>query len=346
MSTSTRIRRLAARAPLAITLALATCVPMQAQTRLPDPLPSWNEGPTKAAILDFVRRVTTEGGADFVPVEDRIATFDNDGTLWSEKALPTEVYFVLARVRELAASDPSLRQRQPFKAALEGDAAYFHEAGASAIAQLLAATHGGMTQEAFATEVERFLDTGIHPTLGRPYTATAYPPMLELLAYLGANGFQTWISSGGTLDFIRVFAPRVYGIPSERTIGSEISRESRRVGGRLVVWRLGKIEQVNDKEGKPVGIDRHIGKRPVFVAGNVMSGGDVAMMEYSRGRSGPSFQLLVNHDDAVREFAYAEKDGASLRAAATNGFTVVSMKNDWRVIFAEPAPPTRAAIRE
>lgn len=327
--------------PVALSLALAG--PAAAQGAA-DPLPSWNDGPAKSAIVDFVRRVTTAGGPDFVPVEERIATFDNDGTLWAEKPLPTEVYFVLARVREMAERDPSLRGRQPFKAALEGDAAYFHEAGAPAVARLLAATHGGVTQEEFAAEAERFLAGGRHPVLGRPYAAAVYQPMLELLAYLRANGFQTWICSGGTLDFIRAFAPRVYGVPRERTIGSEMKRESRRVDGRLVVYRLGEAEHLNDKEGKPVGIDEHVGRRPVFAAGNVLSGGDVAMLEYSKGRRGPSFQLLVNHDDAAREFAYAEKDGASLRAAAAHGFTVVSMKNDWRRVF--PPAPASAARRE
>lgn len=333
---STTIRRprpIATRFLLALALAGAGGAPAAAQGPAADPLPSWNDGPAKRAIVGFVRRVTTEGGPDFVPVADRIAAFDNDGTLWAEKPLPTEVYFVLARVRELAARDPSLRQRQPFKAALEGDAAYFQEAGAPALARLLAATHGEMTQEAFAAEVGRFLSQERHPALNRPFTSAVYQPMLELLAYLRANGFQTWISSGGTLDFIRVFAPSVYGVPPERTIGSEMKRESRRVDGRLVVYRLGEPEHLNDKDGKPVGLDEHVGRRPLFVAGNVLSGGDVAMMEYSKGRRGPSFQLLVNHDDAAREFSYAEKDGASLRAAQAHGFTVVSIRSDWRQVF-------------
>lgn len=334
----------AARLLLVSAMWLAGGSPALAQGGAADPLPSWSDGPAKRAIVDFVRRVTTEGGPDFVPVAERIATFDNDGTLWAEKPLPVEVYFVLARLREMADRDPSMRQRQPFKAALEGDAAYFHEAGAPAVAQLIAATHGGMTQEAFTREVERFLANGRHPVLNRPFTAAAYAPMLELLDYLRANGFQTWISSGGTLDFIRVFAPRVYGVPPERTIGSvvrrETRRESQRADGRLVVYRLGTAEHINDKDGKPVGIDRHIGRRPLFAAGNVLSGGDVAMLEYSRGRQGPSFQLLVDHDDAAREFAYAEKDNASLGAAAALGFTVVSVKTDWRQVF--PAPGTAA----
>jgi hypothetical protein len=299
-----------------------------------DPLPSWNDGAAKSAILDFVARVTHTGGADFVPVEDRIATFDNDGTLWVEKPLPNEVYFVLRRIRELAATDPALAARQPFKAALEGDAAYFHETGVQAIVELLLASHTGMTQEQFAAEARDFIATTRHPELHRPFTAVAYQPMLELLALLRANEFETWLCSGGTIDFMRVFASEIYGIPPEHIVGSEVARESRREGGRLVIWRLPRLDAINDKDGKPVGIDRHIGKRPVFVAGNVLSGGDVAMMEYSKGRGGPSMQLLVHHDDAEREFAYDEKDNRSLAAAKEFGFTVVSIRSDWKTVFA------------
>jgi phosphoserine phosphatase len=322
----------ATRGALGLILTIAAAPAAHAQGGA-DPLPSWNEGPARQAILDFVRRVTTPGAPDFVPVEERIAVFDNDGTLWAEKPLPNEVYFVLARVRELAAQDPSLAQRQPFKAALEGDAAYFHQNGTQAVLALFAATHAGMTQEEFAGEVRRFLSDGRHPALRRPLTGVTYQPMLELLAYLRASGFQTWISSGGTLDFIRVFAPSTYGVPPERTIGSELQREARRADGRLSIYRLPHGEHLNDHDGKPVGIDRHIGRRPLLVAGNVLSGGDIAMMEYSRGRDGPSLQLLVNHDDDAREFAYAERDGASLAAARRFGFVVVSMKDDWKRVF-------------
>jgi phosphoserine phosphatase len=298
-----------------------------------DPLPSWNDGAAKRGIIDFVTRVTRAGGPDFAPVADRIATFDNDGTLWVEKPLPMEVYFLFARVRELAAKDPSLKERQPFKAALEGDVGYFHEAGKKAVLELFVATETGMDQERFAAEARQFIEKWRHPKLNRQFTELAYQPMIELLAYLRRNGFQTWICSGGTIDFLRVYAPQIYGIPIEQIIGTELKLESRMEGGRLVVWRLPEIEAINDKEGKPVGIDRHIGRRPVFVAGNVLSGGDIAMMQYSKGRRGPSFQLLINHDDAAREFAYAEKDNASLNAAKKYGFTVVSFKNDWKTVF-------------
>jgi len=300
-----------------------------------DPLPSWTVGALKQTIVDFVQRTTNPRSSDFVAPAERIATFDNDGTLWVEKPLPSEVYFMLAKVKDLAARDPALAQRQPYKAALEGDSAYFHEAGPKAILELFVRTHSGMSQEDFRAEVQRFLATARHPKLDRPFTALVYQPMIELLGWLRASGYETWICSGGDTDFMRAFARKVYGVAPERVIGSELKREVRREKGRLLVWRLPGIEAVNDKEGKPIGIDARIGRRPVLVGGNVMSGGDIAMMEYSKGRDGPSLQLLINHDDEEREFAYAEKDGASLDAARTHGFKVVSMRNDWQRVFGE-----------
>jgi hypothetical protein len=298
-----------------------------------DPLPSWHDSEPKRVILEFVQRTTKPGSSDFVAPSDRIAAFDNDGTLWVEKPLPNEVYFTLARVRELAARNPSLAQRQPYKAALEGDATYFHEAGPKAVLELVVATHSGLPQEEFTAQARDFMANARHPQLHRPFASLIYQPMIELLTCLRANGYETWICSGGDTDFMRAFAPQVYGIPSERVIGSQFKREARRVNDRLTVWRLPQIEAINDKEGKPVGIDGRVGKRPLLVAGNVLSGGDIAMMEYSRGRPGPSLQLLINHDDREREFFYGEKDGASLEAARTHDFKVVSMRSDWRRIF-------------
>jgi phosphoserine phosphatase len=312
------------------------------QTGSVDPLPSWNDGEARHAIIDFVTRVTTEGGPDFVPLADRVAVFDNDGTLWIEKPLPVEAYFILERARELAAKYPSLKERRTFKAAIEGDVSYFQEAGKKAVLDLLVATETGMDQEGFAAEARQFLEKWRQPKLDRPFTEIAYQPMIELLAYLRQNGFRTWISSGGMLDFLRAFAPQIYGIPIDQIIGTEIRRESRMIGDRLVIWRLPEIETINNKESKPVGIDRHIGARPIFVAGNVGNNGDIPMMQYSKGRRGASFQLLINHDDAAREFAYGEKDNASLNAAKRYGFTVVSMKNDWKTVFvAAQAASTR-----
>ena len=340
MSKSRRvIRRAISIVMLAVALGFGAAQPaisQRAQTGRADPLPSWNDGAAKRGIIDFVTRVTREGGPDFAPVADRIATLDNDGTLWVEKPLPVEVYFLFARVREMAAKDPSLKDRQPFKAALEGDAAYFHEGGKKAVLELFVGTETGIDQERFAAEARQFLEKWRNPKLDRPFTELAYRPMIELLAYLRQKGFKTWISSGGTIDFIRVFAPQIYGIPIDQVIGTELKLESRMSADRLVVWRLPEIEAINDKEGKPVGIDRHIGKRPIFVAGNVGNYGDIAMMQYSKGRRGPSFQLLINHDDAAREFAYGEKDNASLNAAKKYGFSVVNIKNDWKTVFGAP----------
>lgn len=319
------------------------------------PLPSWNDGAVKQAILDFVRRTVDPGSSDFLAPADRIAAFDNDGTLWVEKPLPTEVYFTVARIKAMAADDPSLAQTQPYKAALEGDAAYFHSAGTPAVLELLMKTHSGMSQYEFRGEAERFLSTARHPKLDRPFDELVYRPMLELLDHLRSNGYQTWICSGGDKDFMRVFTPRVYGIPRERVIGSEFKLETRIHDGRVTIWRLPQIEAINDKGGKPVGLDAHIGNRPALAAGNVFSGGDIAMLEYSKGRDGPSLQLLINHDDAEREFSYAEKDGASLTAAAARGFHVVSMAKDWNSIFRDhigtsssrpPASPSPASASE
>ena len=310
------------------------------QTGYVDPLPSWNDGDAKREIIDFVTRVTREGGPDFIPVADRVATFDNDGTLWAEKPLQVEVYFLLERVRELTDKYPSLKERGPFKAALEGDVSYFQRGGKKVVLELLVATETGMDQEHFAAEARQFLEKWRHPKLDRPFTEIAYLPMIELLVYLRQNGFKTWISSGGLIDFVRIFAPQIYGIPIDQIIGTELKLESRMIGDRLVVWRLPEIETVNDKENKPVGIDRHVGVRPIFVAGNVGNNGDIAMMQFSKGRRGPSFQLLINHDDDAREFAYGEKDNASLNAAKRYGFKVASMKNDWKTVFVSPQAAT------
>jgi heat shock protein HslJ/phosphoserine phosphatase len=337
-------RAIAAPLIAALSLLVTACGAAMAMARQAgDPLPSWNDGPTKRAILEFVGRVTAEGGPDYVPPAERIATFDNDGTLWVEKPLPNEVFFILARVKEMAAKDPGLRDRQPFKAALTGDAAYFQKEGAKAVVELLGKAYGGMTQEDFAADARRFLTVAQHPTLKRPLTETRYRPMMEVLEYLREKGFQTWICSGGSVEFMRVFSQQTYGIPPQQVIGSTLQRRSEVLNGRRVVWRDAKMGVLNDKEVKPVSIDGQIGRRPLFVAGNVGGFGDVAMMEYSKGRPGPSFQLLINHDDAAREFAYAEKDNGSLSAAAKNGFTVVSIKNDWKEVFYPTGPMDAAA---
>jgi phosphoserine phosphatase len=318
--------------------AVALCVAAPLAARASDPLPSWSDGTPKRAIVAFVERVTAADGRDFVPAADRIAVFDNDGTLWPEQPV-VQAAFLAARLKALAEKDGSMRSLQPFKAALEGDVAWLREAGEGALMQLVAAAHGEMTQEEFEAEARAFFRTARHPKLGAAYAALAYQPMLELLQFLRANGFQTWICSGGGADFIRVVSEQMYGIPPQQVIGSTLKEEWVRRDGRAVLWRGAEVARVNDKAGKPVGIDLHIGKRPVFAAGNVRSGGDVAMLEYAQGRPGASFELVIDHDDAEREFAYQEMDGATMAAAKANGWTVVSMKRDWKAVFPARAGP-------
>ena len=265
--------------------------------------------------------------------------------MWVEKPMPTEVYFVLNRLRQLAAEDSSLSRRQPFKAALAGDATYFHEVGALGVLPLVLRAESGMTQEQFALDARHFLATQRHPEMRESYTDLVYQPMLELVRYLRERGFQIWLCSGGTTDFMRAFASSTYGVPRDHVIGSALARESRVVDGKRVIWRLDATAPPNDKELKPVNIDEHIGRRPLLAAGNVLSGGDIAMLEYSRGRTGPSLQLLVHHDDAKREYAYEERDSASLRAARTHGFVVVSMQRDWKTIFSPKLDSLRSEIR-
>ncbi|MBF5044203.1 haloacid dehalogenase-like hydrolase [Aggregicoccus sp. 17bor-14] len=307
---------------------LSAAVPAQR----PDALPSWNEGPAKRAILDFLRRATDEAGPGFIPRPERIAVFDNDGTLWSEKPVAQGV-FVLERLKAKVAEDPSLRARPEVKAALEGDLAYFERHGPEAVPQLLALTEQGLTDEQYEAQVRQFLRTAKHPTLHVPYTATVYAPMLELLELLRGSGFQTWIVTGGGADFVRAFSRQVYGVPPEQVIGSSLKKELRTQGGRSVVVRTGELLVLDDKAQKPVNISLRVGQRPALAAGNERSGGDVDMLGYARGRKGTSLQLLIDHDDAEREFSYAEPDGASLAAARAQGFTVVSMKRDWHTVY-------------
>ncbi|MCY1082168.1 HAD family hydrolase [Archangium lansingense] len=313
-------------------LAASSPSPAQAPATREDPLPSWNEGAPKKAILDFVKRVTTPGSPDFIPVEERIATFDNDGTLWPEQPV-IQGAFVLAQLQKRVAKEPSLKQKPAVKAALDGDLEYLTRAGEKALMELFAITSANLTDEQFDQEVREFFQTAKHPKLGVPYTQLAYQPMVELLEYLRANGFRTYISSGGGIDFMRAISQQMYGIPPEQVIGSSLKKEFKDQGGKSVLWRKPEPGAVNDKETKPVNIDLHIGRRPVLAAGNERSSGDIAMLEYSQGREGPSLQLLVNHDDAQREFSYQEKDNASLNAAKAHGWTVVSIKNDWKTVF-------------
>jgi hypothetical protein len=295
-----------------------------------DPLPSWNDGPLKQKIIRFVTSAVSPGEG-YVKEPERIAMFDNDGTLWCEQ--PTvEAEFAKSRLMGKAKTDAALRETiARVSAAMKN--------GKSAdvqrdILSLLAASHSGLSEEEFADAVRVWLSTARHPKSGRPFTEMHYQPMQELLTYLRENKFQIFLCSGGTLEFMRVFAPALYRIPRQNIIGSSINLETRyNNNGETDVYRKPGIARINDKDGKPVGIELHLGIRPAFVGGNVRSGGDIAMMRYSQGRPSASLQILVNHDDAEREFAYAEKDNFSLNAATKYGFTVISMKRDWKQIF-------------
>ncbi|MBO9700923.1 MAG: haloacid dehalogenase-like hydrolase [Sporocytophaga sp.] len=297
-----------------------------------DPLPSWKEGMNKKAILGFVEKVTREGSNDYIETENRIAVFDNDGTLWPEQPL-IEGVFLLKTVKAMIAKDPSLKTKEPFKAVIEKDTAFFELNNHKGIMELALAAYGNKTEGTFEKDITTFLQKEKHPRFNVPFTSLGYQPMLELLAFLRDKGFETWICSGGNAEFIRAFSDDIYGVPVQQVIGSKLKLEFKKVDGKHVLWRDTVMQSFNDKEEKPVNISYHIGKVPVFVAGNEKSGGDIAMLTYSDERKGASFQLLINHNDAVREFSYQEKDNASLQAAAANGWNVISIKDDWKIVF-------------
>jgi len=306
-----------------------------AQNKSSDPLPAWNDGKTKSAIINFVISVTDQSGPLYVKPSDRIATFDNDGTLWCEQ--PTiQLVYTLMRVKEMYASHPEWKNEKIFQAIMDNDKAYIEEdyaAGGKGLMQVLEATNTGMTVEAFQNEVLEFFKTAKHPKYDVPYTKVYYVPMLELINYLKANEFEVFICSGGGLDFMRAVSYEIYGIPTQNVIGSFGKAEYKSAVGISEILKLPELILINDKEGKPVGIDYFIGRKPVFSAGNVRTGGDIAMNTFCQTNRLPSIQLMVNHDDPVREFEYSEKGNESLDAAATNGWNVVSMKNDWKEIF-------------
>lgn len=306
-----------------------------AQNNSSDPLPSWNEGKTKSAIIDFVISVTDQSGPLYVKPADRIATFDNDGTLWCEQ--PTiQIVYTVERVKEMFPSHPEWNNEKIFTAVRDNDMNYIMEdyaSGGKGLMQVLEATNTGMTVEAFQQEVLNFFQTAEHPKYKVPFTKVYYGPMLELVNYLKANEFEVFICSGGGLDFMRAVSDEIYGIPTQNVIGSFGKAEYKLAVGISEILKLPEIILINDKEGKPVGIDYFIGRKPIFSAGNERTGGDIAMSTYCQTNRLPSIQLMVNHDDPVREYEYSEKDNASLDAAAKNGWNVVSMKNDWKRIF-------------
>ena len=305
------------------------------------PLPSWRDGQVRKAVLDFVRRVTKPGGAEFVPQAERIAVFDNDGTLWCEQPLYVQLAFVLDRVKVLAKDHPEWKEQQPFQAALAGDLKAVAATGQKGVMQLLMATHAGMTTEEFTQVARDWIATARHPRFDRPYTELVYQPMLELLAYLRANGFKTYIVSGGGVDFMRPWAEAVYGIPPEQVIGSAIRTKFDVRDGKPVIVRLPEIEFIDDKAGKPVRIQRIIGRRPLAAFGN--SDGDFEMLQWTTAGQGPRLGLLVHHADGEREYAYDRKShigtlARGLDEASQRGWTVVSMQRDWLQVFPSDKP--------
>ncbi len=298
-------------------------------------LPSWNEGSARQSIVDFVRRVTTSG-PDFVPLSERIAVFDNDGTLWAERPFPVQLMFLLDRVRDLAPQHPEWKDQQPFRAVLENDMKAVAASGMDGLMELLKATHAGMTTEEFERMVKDWIAKARHPTFERLFTDVVYEPMLEVLALLRANGFKTFIVSGGGVEFMRTFSEVTYGIPPEQVVGSSIVTKYEVRDGKPVLARLAELHFFDDKEGKPTGINMFIGRRPIAAFGN--SDGDFAMLEWVAGGPGARFALLVHHDDASREFAYDREQGLSrlargLDEAPARGWTIVSMKKDWKRVF-------------
>lgn len=301
-------------------------------------LDTWNDTDTKAAIIDFVESVTTEGSPSYIEPAERIATFDNDGCLWAEQPLYFQVIFAMDRVRELASEHPEWENTEPFKSVIAGDMKGVMASGKEGLAKILAASHTGMTADEFADSVRRWLDSATHPTTGKHYDEMVYQPMLELLDYLRDNGFKTFIVSGGGIDFMRVFAEDTYGIPPEQVVGSTIDAEFEMRDGVPTIVKTAKLILNDDKTGKPIGIYRHIGRRPIFAAGN--SDGDLQMIQYTTAGDGARFGLIVHHTDADREWAYDRdshigKLDQALDEAQTHGWTVVDMSQDWRTVFAD-----------
>jgi phosphoglycolate phosphatase-like HAD superfamily hydrolase len=301
-----------------------------------DPLPSWNEGAAKRSIIDFVNRATKPGSPDFVVPEQRIATFDNDGTLWSEQPMYFQLFFAIDRVKALAPKNPAWNTQQPFKAVLENDMQTLAASGVKGLLELVMATHAGNTTEEFEKTVKDWLAVAKHPKTGRLYTEMVFQPMLEVLAYLRANGFKNYIISGGGIEFMRPWTELVYGIPPEQVVGSSIKTKFEMRNGQPALVRLPEISFIDDKAGKPVGINLHIGRRPIAAFGN--SDGDLQMLQWTAAGKGARYMLIVHHTDAEREWAYDRKSkighlDKALNEALNSGWTVVDMKKDWKVVY-------------
>jgi haloacid dehalogenase-like hydrolase len=315
------------------------CAVIHAAVHAGGPLPSWNDTAPKEAIIAFVEKVTEEGSPDFVPVPERIATFDNDGTLWAEQPMYFQFFFVMDRVKKLAPQHPEWKTNEPFASLLKGDPKAVAAAGEHGALELLAATHAGMTTEEFSKIVSDWIATARHPATGKRYTEMVYQPMLELLAYLRVNGFKTYIVSGDGIEFVRPWTEKVYGVPPEQVIGSSVKLKFELRDGKPVLVKTAAVDLIDDQDGKLVGIQSHIGRRPIAAFGN--SDGDLQMLQWTAAGSGPRFCLYVHHTDAAREWAYDRESSIGkldrgLDEAAAKGWTVVSMKDDWKTIF--PAP--------
>ena len=303
-----------------------------------DPLPSWNDGKAKQSIVNFVTKVTKAGSPDFVPAPQRIATFDNDGTLWAEQPVYFQLLFAIDHVKALAPQHPEWQTQEPFASLLKGDLKGVMAGGEKALLEIVMATHAGMTTEEFEKTVKDWLATARHPKTGKLYTEMVYQPMLEVLTYLRANGFKTFIVSGGGIEFMRPWTEKVYGVPPEQVVGSSIKTQWEVRSGKPTLVRLPEINFIDDKTGKPVGINAHIGRRPIAAFGN--SDGDQQMLEWTQAGSGARLMMLVHHDDAKREWAYGPESkigtfsDALMAEANQRGWTVISMKNDWKKVFA------------
>ncbi|KPK53497.1 MAG: haloacid dehalogenase [Thiotrichales bacterium SG8_50] len=315
---------------------LLVCLSTMTVVWAADPLPSWNDTAPKQSIITFMQQVTKEGSAQYVPAAERIAVFDNDGTLWAEQPMYFQLFFALDRVKALAPQHPEWKTKEPFASLLRGDVEGALAGGEHAILEIVMATHAGMTTEEFETIVKNWIATARHPETNQPFTEMVYQPMLELLTYLRANDFKTFIVSGGGIEFMRPWVEKVYGIPPEQVVGSTIKTNFELQNGQPVLVRLPEINFINDKAGKPVGINQFIGRRPIAAFGN--SDGDLQMLQWTTAGQGPGFALYVHHTDEKREWAY-DRESAIGRLdkgfdeAKAKGWTVVNMKQDWKVIF-------------
>lgn len=310
--------------------------PKELEQEIVDPLPSWNSGENKSAIISFVESVTDTASKDFVPEVERVAVFDNDGTLWTEQPVYFQFFFAMDRIRDMASDHPEWIEVQPFKAVLEGNMKTMSEFGMKELMQIIMTSHAGMSTDEFEKIVTDWISSAQHPKLGRRYTELVFQPMLDLLEYLRANGFKTYIVSGGGIEFMRPWVEDVYGIPRDQVVGSSIKTELVIQEDTPVIIRKPSIDFIDDKEGKPVGIWRFIGRRPIFCAGN--SDGDLAMQQWTAAGEGPNMMLYVHHTDSLREFAYDRnshigKFDKGLDEAQNQGWTLVSMKDDWKVIY-------------